>query len=114
MDNIKNISCNLEPKQCCRSGPAQPSPVRHPAAGQPPVRRQPVRRRLCGGDGHRTGEAAKPARRDAQGATGKAESVIIDWIYSKGASIKYVRREGEGGCRPKCGRSKRGCVNLVL
>ena len=27
------------------------------------------------------------------------------WQNSKGASIKYVRSEGEGGCRPKCVRS---------
>ena len=32
----------------------------------------------------------------------------------KGASIKYVRTEGEGGRGPKSVRSKGGCVNLVL
>ena len=32
----------------------------------------------------------------------------------KGASIKYVRTEGEGGRWPKCVRSKGGCVNSVL
>ena len=31
-----------------------------------------------------------------------------------GASIKYVRTEGEGGRGPKSIRSKGGCVNLVL
>ena len=75
MDNIKN-QLHLQTKlYCCRSGPAQPSPVRHSAAGQPPVRRQPVRRRLCGGDGRRAGEAPQPARRDAHGATGKVETI---------------------------------------
>ena len=33
---------------------------------------------------------------------------------TKRASINYVRRDGEGGCRSKCVRSKGGCVNLVL
>ena len=33
--------------------------------------------------------------------------------YVEGASIKYVRTEGEGGRGPKSVRSKRGCVILV-
>ena len=44
---------------------------------------------------------------------GAEKQFIVVWI-ALGASIKYVRTEGEGGRGPKSVRSKGGCVNLVL
>ena len=39
---------------------------------------------------------------------------LLHSLLGTGASIKYVRTEGEGGRVPKSVRSKRGCVNLLL
>ena len=45
---------------------------------------------------------------------GEIDNMIIRFNVNKGASIKYVRTEGEGGRAPKSVRSKGGCVNSVL
>ena len=50
-----------------------------------------------------------PTERIGHAQEGRKEggvlAVLVPSSIYKGASIKYVRAKGEGGCRPKCGRS---------